>query len=81
MKNISISFDEEKLSALKIYLESKNSNLEDELNKTMDMLYQRTVPANVRKYIEIKSSVSADKKVTSVRQKKPIETEPSTQGE
>lgn len=81
MKNISISFDEEKLSALKIYLESKNSNLENELNKTMDMLYQRTVPANVRNYIEIKSKSNADRKVTTLKPRKGKENEATEQGE
>ena len=44
---INISYDEEKLSALKIYLEQKGSQVEDELIKELDTLYSKNVPANV----------------------------------
>lgn len=52
---ISISFDEEKLSALKMYLGQKNMKVEDELEKALDVLYSKNVPAGVREFIEMKS--------------------------
>ena len=57
MKNIAvtISYDEEKLSALKLYLEQKGSQVEDELVKALDTLYAKTVPSGVREYIELRS--------------------------
>lgn len=52
---INISYDEEKLSALKIYLEQKGSQVEDELEKELDALYSKNVPANVREFIEMRA--------------------------
>lgn len=52
---INISYDEEKLSALKIYLEQKGSHIEDELAKELDILYSKNVPANVREFIELRT--------------------------
>ncbi len=53
--SITISFDEEKLSALKMYLEQKNVKVEDELEKSLDALYAKNVPAGVRDFIDMKS--------------------------
>lgn len=36
---VSISYDEEKLSALKLYLSQKNMQIENELEKALDTLY------------------------------------------
>ena len=36
---INISYDEEKLNALKMYLRQKNSSIDDELVKMLDTLY------------------------------------------
>ncbi len=53
--SISISFDEDKLSALKMYLEQRNMKVEDELEKSLLALYTKTVPAGVREFIDMKS--------------------------
>lgn len=57
MKKISvtISFDEEKLAALKMYLAQKNMQVESELELALSLLYTKTVPAGVRDFIEMKS--------------------------
>lgn len=52
---ITISFDEEKLSALKMYLDQKNMKVETELEKSLDILYSKNVPAGVRDFIDMKS--------------------------
>lgn len=49
---IQISFDEEKLKALKRYLAKRDSTLEAELQKTVQWLYEKAVPAPVREYID-----------------------------
>lgn len=49
---ITITFDEEKLSALKIYLEQKNQTAEEELEAALAALYNKTVPAGVREYLK-----------------------------
>lgn len=55
---ITISYDEEKLSALKLYLGQKDLTTEDELTKALDTLYTKSVPAGVREFIEMRSGVS-----------------------
>ena len=51
---ITISFDEERLSALRMYLEQKNTKVESELEKSLDILYTKNVPAGVRDFIDMK---------------------------
>lgn len=52
---ISISYDEEKLSALKLYLEQKGTQVEDELTGALDLLYTKNVPSGVRDFINMRS--------------------------
>lgn len=52
-KNVNISIDSEKLSALEMYLGQKNLKLTDELDKCIESLYQKNVPSNVREFIEM----------------------------
>lgn len=54
-KTVTVSYDEDKLKALKIYLEKKNQNVEDELEKHLDALYNKTVPAVVKEFISFNS--------------------------
>ena len=49
--NLSVSYEEEKVKALRWYLEQKGTKLEDELVKAVDTLFSKNVPANVRNYI------------------------------
>ena len=53
--NITIAYDAEKLSALKLYLGQKNLSVEAELIAAADNLYVKTVPANVRDFIELQA--------------------------
>ena len=54
MKNatIQLTFDEEKLSALKNYLAKKEMDLESELGALLNKMYEKNVPAAVREYID-----------------------------
>lgn len=52
---ITISFDEEKLSALKMYLTQRGVQVESELERSLETLYTKTVPAGVREFIKMKS--------------------------
>jgi hypothetical protein len=65
MKNeiITIKYAEEKLSALKIYLEQKDTTVEEELAKFLDTLYAKTVPSGVRDYIEARAELNTHYKV------------------
>ncbi len=62
MKKISvtISFDEEKTTAARMYLKQKNMKLEDELVKAMEMLYTKNVPSGVREFIDMRNGVTVD---------------------
>ena len=55
-KTISVQISEEKLSAIEMYLEQKNTTLTAELDKYAEQLYSKIVPQNVREYIEKMSS-------------------------
>ena len=55
---ISISYDEEKLSALKLYLDQKQMQVEDELTKALDALYCKNVPAGVRDFFNLRAGTS-----------------------
>ena len=57
--NITVAFDDEKLSALKMYLGQKNTTVEKELQKALDVLYGKTVPAGVREFIALRSKTDS----------------------
>lgn len=65
--NLTVSYEEEKVKALRWYLEQKGARLEDELGKAVDILFQKNVPANVRNYI----CKDADAPVETPKPKKP----------
>ena len=58
MATITVSFDEEKLNALKLYLDQKGTKTEDELGKALELLYTKTVPVGVREFIDMRSGVT-----------------------
>ena len=59
MKNtVNISLENEKILALKMYLAQKNMQAESELEKALETLYVKTVPAGVREFIEMKSGTA-----------------------
>lgn len=52
---IVLSMSEEKQSALEMYLAQRNTTLTAEIDKYAEQLYSKTVPQNVREYIEMTS--------------------------
>lgn len=63
---IVLSMSEEKLSALEMYLTQRNTSLATEIDKYTEQLYSKTVPQNVREYIEMTSDSKQ------IRKPKPI---------
>ena len=57
--NISISYDEEKLHALRLYLEQKGQTVEGELTAAAEVLYHKTVPTGVREFLDLRSGTPA----------------------
>jgi hypothetical protein len=63
MKNatVAVSFDAEKMGAIKQYMGKKDSELQSELDDFMEKLYEKYVPAPVREYIESKQAEPEEK--------------------
>lgn len=60
---ICISMDEEKLSAVKMYMDKKDADLDEAMAEQLERLYEKYVPANVRDFItERYSENDSDKK-------------------
>lgn len=66
-----ISFDEDKAAALVLYLSQKDTTAEAELEKALDTLYSKTVPAGVRDFIDMKSGTVSSSAVPKARKPKP----------
>ena len=62
-KSISIGIESDKLSALEMYLGQKNLKLSDEIEKQIEVLYQKNVPKNIREFIEMKAIAKPEKKL------------------
>lgn len=71
-KLVSVSVSEEKLSAIEMYLEQKNTTLSAELEKYVEQIYSKNVPQNVRDFIDM---MSAKKPAKKSRNSLPAETE------
>ena len=72
--SISIMYDDEKLSAIRLYMSQRDLDFKEDLEKSMDSLYAKYVPANVREFIDMKGS-----QVKPPKPKKPkIESEEKT---
>lgn len=61
-KSVTVAVSEEKLSAIEMYLEQKNTTLAAELNKYIEHLYQKNVLQNVRDFIDMMSAKKACEK-------------------
>ena len=72
--NISIMYDDEKLNAIRLYMSQRDLDFKEELEKSVDSLYEKYVPTNVREFIDMKGS-----QVKPPKPKKPkIESEDKT---
>lgn len=74
--NLTISYEEEKVKALRWYLEQKGTKLEEELVKAVDTLFNKNVPANVRNYICKDEDASPAAEVPKPKKPKPEESQP-----
>ncbi len=59
---IEFSYDASKLEALNMYLEEKNGQLNDELERFMDSLYKNYVPKDVQNFVEKKEEATQSKR-------------------
>lgn len=72
--SISIMYDDEKLSAIRMYMSQRDLDFKKELEKSVDSLYAKYVPANVREFIDMKGS-----QVKTPKPKKPKPQEENTE--
>lgn len=82
--NLTITFDEEKLSALKRYMGKKELDLEREMTDALVKLYEKYVPAPVREYIDesdLPASTPAKPKRKPKRNPKPAAPKPAEEME
>ena len=49
---INLTYDAEKLNAVRRYMARKGQTLEEDLGEFLQKLYEKFVPSNVREYIE-----------------------------
>jgi hypothetical protein len=66
---VQFSYDEEKLEALKIFIDGKDVDIEVEMVQAMEDLYGKYVPVRVREYIAKKSIPDASKTSTNSSRK------------
>lgn len=78
--NLTITFDEEKLSALKRYMGKKELDLEREMTDALVKLYEKYVPAPVREYID-ESDVPTSTPAKPKRNPKPAAPRPAEEME
>ena len=72
--SVSMMYDYEKLNAIRLYMSQRDLDFKEELEKSVDSLYAKYVPANVREFIDMKGS-----QVKPPKPKKPkIESEEKT---
>ena len=70
-KTITVSINEEKLSAIEMYLGQKDTTLAAELDKFVEQTYTKVVPQNVRDFIDMMADKKPDRR--SGRKAKPTE--------
>ena len=61
-KCIMVSYEEEKLLALRMYAEQRGVSIEEELAQAAEAMYQKIVPANVRAFVDMKVESQKPKK-------------------
>lgn len=76
-KTITVTVNEEKLSAIEMYLGQKDTTLAAELDKFVEQTYTKVVPQNIRDFIDM----MADKKPERRTGRKTKPTEPFQSGQ
>ena len=59
---ITLSFDSERMDALAFYLTKENSTVQKKMDEALRQLYEQSVPAPVREYLDAKAAIAAKPK-------------------
>lgn len=70
-KEIKITFPEEKMEALVFFLGEQNEKVEDVLKAHLDKTYEKSVPAQVRKFVESRIPAAEEESVQGQRGQRP----------
>lgn len=57
---LTVTFDEEKYSTMKLYLDQKGVNIEEELTRHLEALYTKNVPSVVREFLDLRAGKAVD---------------------
>ena len=60
--NVTFSYEDEKLSAIKMYMEQKDTDFTEELVKAVEGMYSKYVPLTVRDFIDMREKNKPEKK-------------------
>lgn len=69
---VTVTFDDEQLQALKMYLSEKNLTVETELEEMLQALYLKSVPLTVRDFITKKAKNENENKATRRMKSNPV---------
>lgn len=58
---ITVDFNSEKEAALRMYMAKKGLNVEEEMSRTLETMYEKYVPSQVKNFISMKTE-NAQKK-------------------
>ena len=74
MKKTSVTFqyDDTKFGAIKQYLDKKGVDMQTELTKSLDALYNKVVPAQVREYLAMQNGEPLPTQPKTKSSRKPI---------
>ena len=72
---LTVSFNTEKLDALKFHMEKRDADLQAELNDTVQKLYEKYVPQATREYIDDKVAREVSDKNRTKRSERPVRRE------
>lgn len=75
--SITIPYDEEKLAALRLYLEQKGQSVEKEMVSAVNALYAKAVPGNVREFLDLRSGMEVKPTERRKRPRPAAELEPA----
>jgi len=75
-----VEYNEEKIKAIKVSLKDKGKELDEEIIKYLDVLYNKNVPKLLKKYIEadFKEEDKSENKIIEVKKEVPNEEEVSS---
>ena len=75
---ITLSFEDEKLSALEIFLKKENTTVQKRLDEALRQLYESAVPEAVREFLDCKAAVTARER-SRRSAPKPVSAKPTVQ--